>query len=49
MGWPRVLQRLGSGLEKGGTKDVCLFIIHLLKINLLISKAFKKNMRFLFL
>lgn len=46
----RLLQRLDSRLASRGTKDVCLFIIASLKLNLLIRNMFLKNfLRFLFL
>lgn len=47
----RLFQRLDSRLASRETKDVCLFIIPLLKLNLLISNIYflKKFLRFLFL
>lgn len=39
----RLLQRLDSRLASRGTKDVCLFIIASLKLNLLISNMSFKN------
>lgn len=39
----RLLQRLDSRLASRGTKDVCLFIIASLKLNLLVSNISFKN------